>query len=842
MMRPLIPDFASCIPALDTGCDARELAKAVPATADAAALAARAVATSLEPIRLAIHVQSSRAYRLALAQLLPLLDLQLSALLSDTNSPAHTHGSAIQAVTVAAWHFLALHPHLLVHLWKAPPRRIQHFCAAVSGRLGTLAPKTTPLPLPHILPSPDAGAEPAKYRISIFLRRLRITSPTSSELHNIFSRPLNALPSADGTALLAVPPPPPGAITALTVPPLADTEPTLTLFLSGQHLAAISSTLSLLPLVLPNPTGLGNRFLHSALHWQDKKNPIRPTWAQREASPPPHFQPRETSPLPRGFQARLRPIPEFHASRVISRASRWKKRLGRYLGQAASIILDGRMCLPLDQHEIEPMDRPNLPACYSDPRHTAFVDAIVAEYLVTNVVSWYPSDAPPLCICPLSVVPKKTHPFYRLVIDARGPNAVTSRWPSNMKSLASSSHIFKPGSVCFTLDIGKAYVVSPWQGCRRSLTHRVRSDGRRYTHIGCTPDDCNLTCSKGMLGFRWRSHLFCFLAPMFGARCSGNLLDCLLDPIDRWIRSRAVPSLRWVDDYIIAIPPLPEHQHDTTHCGGALHGCYMCKTTMQRAIAFQTELYDLLEDLGFTFNEKRSPPSQRGEFLGLGWDCLRKTFRITAGKADKMAASAQDMLSTGISSRRELAKLRGKLIWFSPCLYSVPLLTRAMNKFIGSPLDPHLWDSRALLPADVKEELGHWRDTLATQAEHERPMWRLSPPQVLAAYHAGHSIVQAYIETDASLAGWGAQLRLYDPRTSAWTNHSTSVPWTVNDPATQVHCEAEALHQVLLTYLPLLQNTAVLHVSDCATVIGLPNRGSPASRQLQSIARNIWQL
>eukprot|EP00961_Rhodomonas_salina_P223809 3026220-Rhodomonas_salina.1 len=67
------------------------------------------------------------------------------------------------------------------------------------------------------------------------------------------------------------------------------------------------------------------------------------------------------------------------------RRAAWKRRFGRYLGQATSTILDWRMCLPLVGFDDEPLDRPNMPTCF-DPASEAFVDAIVAEYLVTGVV------------------------------------------------------------------------------------------------------------------------------------------------------------------------------------------------------------------------------------------------------------------------------------------------------------------------------------------------------------------------------------------------------------------------------------------------------------------------
>eukprot|EP00961_Rhodomonas_salina_P297063 3936906-Rhodomonas_salina.1 len=89
-----------------------------------------------------------------------------------------------------------------------------------------------------------------------------------------------------------------------------------------------------------------------------------------------------------------------------------------------------------------------------------------------------------MALCPIGVIPKNSAPWFRLVIDARAPNLRVSRWRSNMKSLAASAHIFRPGSVCWTRDIGKAYLCSQYMGCRPAQTRRMRADGTPYTHVG----------------------------------------------------------------------------------------------------------------------------------------------------------------------------------------------------------------------------------------------------------------------------------------------------------------------------------------------------------------------
>jgi hypothetical protein len=623
------------------------------------------------------------------------------------------------------------------------------------------------------------------------------------------------------------------------VKPRHDLDHTLTLYLQHGKVVMLECSASLAPLRLSSQGG--SRFLPAQLNWSSSLSSDDPDRVpQREGSPPLWFKERKSTAPPLGVpKVKLKPIPSFHVTSVIAKRGVWHRRFKRFLGQAARVILDGRLCLPLDHHEGPPLDTPNLPTCFSHPEHTKFVDNIIAEYLITGVCSWYDASHKPITICPLSVVPKKSEPFFRLVIDARGPNLRMSRWASNMKSLASSAHIFEPGSVVWTRDIGKAYIASALQGCRQAFTPRVRADGFKYDHVGCEPDNCALSCSKCLFGFRWRANYFVFNAPMFGGRVSGNVLDTLFAPVDRWIRNRGISMLRWVDDFALSLPPRPEFRHDTLHCGGTA-SCYMCKDTLQRATKLMHELDTLLIDLGFTLNDKRTQPSQRGEFIGLGWDTIRCCFWMPAAKANALADTAQAIIIHKSASRRQLAKFRGKLMWFSPCLSGVRLLLRDINAFIGNPESDLEWDALVILPSNILNDLEHWTVTLPTVADHERPLWSLKPVQVLEMYHTGRQVVSVYMETDASIHGWGCTARFYSD--GVWHERKTSVEWTTHQPTMQVQCEGEALHQALLTFLPLLQGRSVLHVTDCLPTLGLPERGSAASAQLQRTARAIWLL
>jgi hypothetical protein len=811
-----------------------QLARGQPDDAHTARAHADLLHDELKPIIKALSNPSPQPFRLATAALTPAVSITLTAYLTGVLHDDTAPTVLMAHRSLVAWHHVALHPGLYALLWDYTGERLYQLAAALADVLGTHAPPASLL-VPLAVARPTLGMGPRLIRVNLFLRRAQLTAPDARQLHQAIISPCTGSLSEDQlTAFFA-----PSQIQPThewLLPPLHPDDLEIRVTLAGDLLYSLCSPQSLLPLLLDQ--NKASRFLPPQIHWRQAS--IAAPAKQREASPPAWFRDRLSPPPPRTLSTSLKPIPVFHATRVIAKAKTWRQRFNRHLGQAARIILDGRLCLPLDKHEELPLDSPNLPACFDPPAHAEFVDQIVAEYLITGVISWYPATAKPMVICPLSVVPKATSPFMRLVIDARGSNRRVSRWPSNMKSLAASAHIFQPGSVCWTLDIGKAYLCSTFMGCKHQFTKRVRADGFTYRHVGCSPDDCTLNCSKCMLGFRWREQYFAFNCPMFGGKVSGNILDALLAPVDRWVRAKGIPMLRWVDDYILALPPLPEHRHDTRGCGG-IPACWICQQTYQRALVLQSEFLQLLADLGFTFNDKQTPPAQRGEFIGLGWDTLACTFWMPKAKAHKLAENITTILSSDCTTARALAQVRGKLNWFSPCLFAVRLLTRGISALIGGSTDHAYWDRRIEITAAAREELLHWQQTLPSMADHHRPFWRLSSAQLLdAANRRDHTVLQAILETDASFQGWGATLWHYtDDR---WQKTSTSVPWSLNDPLYQVQCEAEALPQALTTFLPILAGRSVLHVTDCSPTVALPERGSAHSLQLQRSAVSAWRI
>eukprot|EP00961_Rhodomonas_salina_P020998 282460-Rhodomonas_salina.1 len=136
------------------------------------------------------------------------------------------------------------------------------------------------------------------------------------------------------------------------------------------------------------------------------------------------------------YPTELKDIQLFDVTRVVLRASTWVKLLPD-IGMATKIILEGRLSLPMASADVPCCDDPNLPTC---------------------------KDAPQL-----GLVPKKTSPFFRLIMDLRKPNLFHAEWKSHMSGLAANAMAFNPGAVAFSRNLKLAYLLSALAGCEPGL-------------------------------------------------------------------------------------------------------------------------------------------------------------------------------------------------------------------------------------------------------------------------------------------------------------------------------------------------------------------------------------
>eukprot|EP00961_Rhodomonas_salina_P134903 1814594-Rhodomonas_salina.1 len=161
----------------------------------------------------------------------------------------------------------------------------------------------------------------------------------------------------------------------------------------------------------------------------------------------------------------LKPIPEFDVTRVVRNKCVWEREVSG-LTPVARHVVNGDMTYPLKTGDINRVDSRNLPTCKLAEE---VIDKLVAEYLIVGAFEYCPPWFEPLCICSMGLVCKKTHPFWRLIIDFRQVNEFLAAWPSHMTGLAANANLFSPGAVCWSRDISKGYLANVIGGCDAGL-------------------------------------------------------------------------------------------------------------------------------------------------------------------------------------------------------------------------------------------------------------------------------------------------------------------------------------------------------------------------------------
>lgn len=301
-----------------------------------------------------------------------------------------------------------------------------------------------------------------------------------------------------------------------------------------------------------------------------------------------------------------------------------------------------------------------------------------------------------------------------------------------MSGLAANANLFSPGAVCWSRDISKGYLANVIDCCDSGL-HGGEQDQnhpkcfKTSSHscywVGCTPETCRKSCTKALMGVRWRGQVYRMVCGWFGTRHGGNILDSIMQQLIQEIRDRfGVLVLLWVDD-LLCICANVDPLHDQRSCGGRGH-CQSCTATFEKAEGIEKKVDELIVLLGLLTNEKNEPCAQTGEFTGLHWDTINSVFYLTQAKALSLTDKAAALLADPRVTPGDVSKFRGKLFWYCPCIPGVKVLTRGLNAYIGAPADDQ-WDVHKPLDKVAKDELDFLVQTLPTLAEITKPM---SPP------------------------------------------------------------------------------------------------------------------
>jgi hypothetical protein len=546
----------------------------------------------------------------------------------------------------------------------------------------------------------------------------------------------------------------------------------------------------------------------------------------------------------------------------------WRAILGPFLGVAARTILESGFVIPRRPH-VAP--QPCLARNHSSIKKAPdLIDRVVAKYLITGTVEQIPRGArPPMVTHPLGLVEKKSvDEPWRIIHDNRDDNDTILDWPSNLRGMAASAFLFSPRCWVFTIDLKAAYHTVPLRGCGGPLrrTGRTLPSGKDEWIIGCSVRDgsCLGGCDKDRLGFSWRDTYYRMNAVPFGMKVSGNGLEVLTSAFLRKWRRKGFRFLIWVDDIAAIVPSVHSIAHGRTTaaqpsaqpsscsdvsdidtpCVG-FPACPACAAGFEHVSVLRAAFLADIRELGWLTNEKDSgPPAQSGEFIGVAFDTVAGTFHLTPDQAASLVRRCDKLRRLGPSTPRKVAKLRGKLAWYTPCIHHATIFCRPLSSWIGGPAVDD-WDILRPLSPDVYRALLFLSTHLPALSSKARPIWPTRPVQLYArwltqdaAAAAPHSFFHiagvAYV--DASIHGYGI----------AWQETPDATPLIVVSPphpadpwAEQAHREASAYNRAAILIASRGLHGRALIISDCLPVTVAMARGSPSPVLQQAAEDNV---
>ena len=150
-------------------------------------------------------------------------------------------------------------------------------------------------------------------------------------------------------------------------------------------------------------------------------------------------------------------------------------------------------------------------------------------------------------------------------------------------------------------------------------------------------------------------------------------------------------------------------------------------------------LYNLRVD---TSEEKIVPPTTRMEFLGVTFDSIKMTIKVSKEKMDEIQQEISTWLLKTAARRREVESLIGKLQFLAKCIRSGRIfLSRLIQWIQGMDRSSHY-----PIPLEAKKDIAWW-GRCASEFNGVAMMWFLKDPEP-----------NNIIITDACLVGYGGTM------------------------------------------------------------------------------------
>ena len=303
-----------------------------------------------------------------------------------------------------------------------------------------------------------------------------------------------------------------------------------------------------------------------------------------------------------------------------------------------------------------------------------------------------------------------------------------------------------------------------------------------YWHVPVAPS------KRPYLGFRYRNQDYQFRAMPFGLCTAPRMFTKVVSYVVKLLANEGIFVLPYLDDLLLLAPTMEE-----------------CLRIRQRAL-------EIIKNLGFIVNEKKSrlTPAQEFEWLGVQWNLVSFTARVVERKYQCLQEDLIEIITSHHTTKRSVMKLQGLSNWIGMSDHNVRLLKTTTRIILMLNKYEHL-DTLIEIPRNLKLRLCAWINTQAI------PQCMGSPAPDLA------------IQTDASRKGWGFQINQTFFRGTfdqSMKHHSTNVK------------ELLTIWYALLTVSQ--RNIAIQVLCDNSSAIHVLKKGGSMKYELFSLAELIW--
>lgn len=310
-----------------------------------------------------------------------------------------------------------------------------------------------------------------------------------------------------------------------------------------------------------------------------------------------------------------------------------------------------------------------------------------------------------------------------------------------------------------------------------------------YFSVNMDPRD------RKYLRFCWNSIVYEFTCLPFGYSLAPRVFTKILKPVYASLRFQDIRIIYYIDDTLII-------SNSSDQC--SQHAREVC---------------ELLTRVGFTVNNIKSQlvPSQQIQFLGFVVDSVSMTLSLPAEKVETIINSCQGLLKNRCPSIRDIAHVTGLLVSAFRAVKYLRLFYRSIE-FCKSNLISMgaSYEDQASLSATACADLS----------------WVIHNIKHLNGLPIVPPAVDLYIESDASLSGWGA----------CCNSSETGGLWSRVEASYHInYLETLAAFFSLKCFASNARGKHVqLKLDNTTAVFYINNMGGIRSPSLNRLAREIW--